>query len=99
MHLGTVSIPIPSLVIMLCNLTDMFGMLRQGCQQTCTTSGLKLMALGFRDNSLYLMSYGGVLFLVNPGVIKGLHSSCYITPPKSSKLDNFDVSMVYHLNG
>ena len=54
-------------------------LLRISCQQTCTgtTRGLELMALRFSEKSLYLMSHGGALILINPGVELALHSSRY----------------------
>ena len=41
--------------------------------------GSNSRCLKFREKYLYLLSHGGVLFLIKPGVIEPLHSS-----PKSS---------------
>ena len=38
-------------------------------------AGLELATLGFREKHLNLLSHGGVLFLINPGMLQPLHYS------------------------
>ena len=49
---------------------------RKGTQITSHLSraGLELATLGIREKHLNLLSHGGVLFLINPGMLQPLHN-------------------------
>ena len=56
--------------------------------QTIVAGGAWTHGPGFTRKVSWPLAQSGALFLVNPGVIEALHSGCYTTPPKSSRLED-----------